>query len=95
MHHQLEQAQRLAVQGYELARRNTLPWGIGAAQRTLGRIAHTSGNLVGAALHLQDAIASFAAMEARYDLARTHLDLASLAHDQGDQDTATTHLSTA
>ena len=34
-------------------------------------------------------------MPARYDLARTHLDLASLVHAQGNQDTATTHLSTA
>jgi len=28
-------------------------------------------------------------------IARTHLDLAPLTHDQGNQDTATTHLSTA
>ena len=34
-------------------------------------------------------------MQARYELARTHLDLASLAHTQDDQDAATTHLSTA
>ena len=70
-------------------------WGIGLAQRTLGRIAHTSGNLAEAARHLQDARATFDAMEARYDLARTHLDLASLASTQGNQDAATSHLSTA
>ena len=34
-------------------------------------------------------------MQARYDLARTHLDLASLAHTQGNQAAATTHLCTA
>jgi hypothetical protein len=79
----------------ELARRINHPWGIGLAQRTLGRIAHTSGNLAEAARYLQDARATFDAMEVCYDLARTHLDLAALAHTQGDQDTATTHLSTA
>ena len=46
-------------------------------------------------MHLQHALATFDAMQARYDLARTHLDLASLAHTQGNQDAATTHLSTA
>jgi hypothetical protein len=83
------------MQGLELARRIQYPWGIGLAERTLGRIAHTSGDLVEAEMHLQDALATFDAMPARYDLARTHLDLASLAHTQGNQDTATTHLSTA
>ena len=95
MNNQLEQAQNLAMQGGELARRINHPWGIGLAQRTLGRIAHTRGDLAEAERHLQDARATFDAMEARYDLARTHLDLASLTHDQGNQDTATTHLSTA
>jgi tetratricopeptide (TPR) repeat protein len=95
MHNQLEQAQALAVQGYEFAHRIKYPWGIGLAQRTLGRIAHTSGNLAEAALHLQDAVVTFEGMQAQYDLARTQLDLAALAHDQGNQDTATTHLSTA
>jgi predicted ATPase/class 3 adenylate cyclase len=95
MNNQLEHAQDLAMQGLELARRIKYLWGIGLAQRTLGRVAHTSSNLTEAARHLQDARATFDAMEARYDLARTHLDLASLIHSQGNQDTATTHLSTA
>ena len=34
-------------------------------------------------------------MSTRYELARTHLDLASLAHRQNDQDAAATHLSAA
>jgi hypothetical protein len=46
-------------------------------------------------MHLQDALATFDAIQARYDVARTYLDLASLAHTQGNQDAATTHLSTA
>ena len=95
MNNQLEQAQDLAMQGCELSRRIKHPWGIGLAQRTLGRIAHTSGNLAVAEMHLQDALATFDAIQARYDLARTHLDLTSLAHTQGNQDTATTHLNQA
>jgi tetratricopeptide (TPR) repeat protein len=95
MHNQLEQAQELVMQGLELARRIKFPWGVGCAQRTLGRIAHARGDLAAAATYLQDARATFDAIEARYDLARTHLDVAALAHTQGDQDTATTHLSIA
>ena len=95
MHHQLEKAQDLAMQGYEIARRLNHPWGSGLAQRTLGRIAHTRGDLAAAATYLQHARATFDAMQARYELARTHLDLAALAHDQGSQDTAATHLCTA
>jgi tetratricopeptide (TPR) repeat protein len=95
LHNQLEQSQDLAMQGLELARRIKYPWGSGLAQGTLGRIAHTSGNLAEAAMHLQDALATFEAMPARYDLARTHLDLASLAHTQEHHAAATTHLSTA
>jgi tetratricopeptide (TPR) repeat protein len=95
MNNQLEQAQELAMQGLDLSRRIQQPRGSGLAQRTLGRIAHTSGNLAEAERHLQHALATFDAIQARYDLARTHLDLASLAHTQGNQDAATTHLSTA
>jgi tetratricopeptide (TPR) repeat protein len=95
LNNQLQQAQDRVVQGLELARRTKYPWGIGLAQRTLGRIAHTRGDLAEAARHLQDALATFDAMEAQYDLARTHLDLAYSAHSQGNQDTATMHLSTA
>jgi tetratricopeptide (TPR) repeat protein len=95
MNNQLRKAGELAMQGLELARRIKYPWGSGLAQRTLGRIAHTSGTLTAAATYLQQALATFDAMPARYDLARTHLDLASLAHTQGNRDAATTHLSTA
>jgi tetratricopeptide (TPR) repeat protein len=95
MNNQLEQAQELAMQGFELSRYINHPWGSGLAQGTLGRIAHISSNLAEADMHLQDALATFEAIQARYDLARTHLDLASLAHTQGNQDAATTHLSTA
>jgi hypothetical protein len=46
-------------------------------------------------IHLQEALATFSSIQSRYDLTRTHLDLALLAHTQDNQDTTTTHLSTA
>jgi hypothetical protein len=45
--------------------------------------------------YLQEALTTFKNIQARYELARTRLDLASLAHTQGNPDTATMHLSTA
>ena len=41
----LDQARDLAQQGLELARRIAHGWGAALAQRTLGRIAHSRGNL--------------------------------------------------
>lgn len=90
-----EKGWQCVQQGFELAQDIKFPWGIGLAQRTLGRIAHTRGDLAAAATYVQQALATFDVMQARYELARTHLDLASLAHTQDDQDAATTHLSTA
>jgi tetratricopeptide (TPR) repeat protein len=95
MNNQLDQAKDFAMQGYEISRRVNHPWGIGLAQRILGRIAHTSGNLPEAEAYLQEALATFSSLQAQYDLARTHLDLASLAHSQGNYDIATMYLSTA
>ena len=43
----------------------------------------------------QEALETFSSIHSRFELARTHLDLASLAHIQDNRDTAATHLSTA
>ena len=61
----------------------------------MGRIAHTCGDVAEAEAHLQEARETFLSIQARYELARTHLDLASLANTQNDHDAATIHLSTA
>jgi tetratricopeptide (TPR) repeat protein len=92
---QLETARDLASQSLTITRDAQFWSGVGEAQRTLGRIAHTSANLVVAAAHLQEALDTFSAIHSQFELARTHLDLAALACDQGNQDSATTHLSTA
>jgi tetratricopeptide (TPR) repeat protein len=92
---QLETARDLASQSLTITREAQFWSGVGEAQRTLGRIAQTSGKLVEAAGLLQEALDTFAVIHSQFELARTHLDLASLAHTQEDQDTAATHLSTA
>jgi tetratricopeptide (TPR) repeat protein len=92
---QNEKAGSVASQGLALAEAIKFPWGIGRAQRILGRIALTSGNHAEAASYLQNALETLASIHACFEQARTHLDLASLAHTQGNQDTTTTHLSTA
>jgi uncharacterized protein HemY len=70
-------------------------WGAALAKRTLGRIAHTSGNYAEAETHLREALAQLDAIQSRFDQARTHLDLAALAHTGGDQDATTKHLNQA
>jgi hypothetical protein len=90
-----DKASTLARQGIEIVRNAKYRYGVGWAQRLLSRIAYSRGNLIGAMPNLQESLATFSSIQSRYDLARTHLDLASLAHTQNDQDAVTTHLSTA
>ena len=85
----------LAQQGLDLARGITHGWGAALAQRTLGRIAHSRGNLAEAQAYLQAARDTFASIHSRFELARTHLDLVALAQAQGDTEAAAVHLSTA
>jgi tetratricopeptide (TPR) repeat protein len=95
LNQQLDQARDLAQQGLELARRIAHRWGAALTQRTLGRIAHSSGNLAEAQVYLQEARDTFASIHSQFELARTHLDLAGLSHVQGDTESAAMHLSTA
>jgi tetratricopeptide (TPR) repeat protein len=92
---QLDKAQQLASQGYELASSIQHGWGAALAQRTLGRLAHTRGNLAEAEVLLQEALGTFASIHAWFEAGRTHLDLAALAHAQGNQEGATAHLTQA
>jgi tetratricopeptide (TPR) repeat protein len=95
MHGQLAQARDLVQQGLSMARDVGFLFVIGLAQRALGRIAQASGALTEAAMHLTEALQTFAAMQARFEHARTHLDLAALAHAQGNPQAAATHLTEA
>ena len=91
----LETALELASQGLELARASGTPMGVGWAERALGHIAQTRGALGDAEDHFQEALRAFAAIEARFELARTRLDLAALAWARGRRESAATHLAEA
>ena len=92
---QFDSARNLAQQAWNLSENVQHPWGVALAQRLLGRIGNAQGDTAMAAEHLGKALQRFASMSARYELARTHLDLASLAHRHNNQDAAATHLSAA
>ncbi len=91
----IEKAREAACQSLALAKDIQFLVGIGHAQRLLGHIAHHRGNFSEAKSHVQEALEIFASIDSRFALASTHLDLASLAHVQSNQESTTTHLSTA
>jgi tetratricopeptide (TPR) repeat protein len=87
-----EEAHKLVSQGLNLAKEIMNPRGVAIAQRALGRISLRLGNFLDAEIHLQEALSSFNRIQARPGEARTHLDLAALAHAQGNQSITITHL---
>ena len=89
---QHQEAHDLAMRGLEITKAAKFSYGVGWAHRTLGRIAMVKGFLAEAQTHLDGALRIFGQHQARYELARTHLDLAGLAHARGDRDVAATHL---
>jgi class 3 adenylate cyclase/tetratricopeptide (TPR) repeat protein len=91
----LDKAQGLAIQGLERTKGFTFWYGVGWSQRVLGRIAQANSSLAEAEPHLQAALQTFASIRARFEVGRTHLDLAVVAHSQGNQEMATTHLTKA
>jgi len=93
--HELETAFELATQGLQMARVANSVHGAGWAERALGRIAQATGGLAEAGAHLREALRAFASMNARYEVARIHLDLASLAHAQRDEPAASRELAEA
>lgn len=70
-------------------------FGIGLAQRLLGRLATHQGYNTESTTALEATLAVCTTIQARYELTYTHLDLAALAHTQDNSATVTTHLSTA
>jgi tetratricopeptide (TPR) repeat protein len=92
---QYEKARDCVHQGLALAQEIKNPYGIGLAHRILGQIAQSQDNPSEAKRAYDEALQTFSASQVRFEQARTHLDLASLAHTQGDHNTATMHLSTA
>jgi transcriptional regulator with AAA-type ATPase domain/predicted ATPase len=92
---QLERARRLAGEGLSLTRETRYMLAVGWGQRLLGRIDQASGRLAEADGCLHQAGETFAAIDARFELARTHLDRARLAHRRSQDEAARVHLAEA
>jgi tetratricopeptide (TPR) repeat protein len=69
--------------------------GVGLSKQLLGRIARAQGALGEAQRELGEALGVLASAGARFELARTHLELALVAHDQARGETAAQHLKQA
>jgi ATP/maltotriose-dependent transcriptional regulator MalT len=87
-----EQALDLARQGLALARAAQFPTGISTALRTLGRVALARGALAEAETHFQEALKIRTTTRNRFMAGAYSLDLARLAHAQGNPEAVTTHL---
>jgi len=88
----IDEARALALECLEITREANFPYGLGWAQRILGRIAQAAGDLPDAQIQLTEAASTFAAIGSRGELGRTHLALASLAAARANQDAAAAHL---
>jgi tetratricopeptide (TPR) repeat protein len=88
----LEQALDLARQGLALARAAQFPTGISTALRTLGRVALARGALAEAETDFQEALQIRTTTRNRFMAGAYSLDLARLAHAQGNPEAVTTHL---
>ena len=83
------------MQGLVITREANFRTGLGWAQQALGRIAEARGAFAEAETHLNAARETFAAIRSRYELGRTHLDLAALARVQGNREAVVTNLRAA
>jgi class 3 adenylate cyclase/tetratricopeptide (TPR) repeat protein len=91
----LDQAQESAQQGLDIARAAHHGYGIGWAQRALGRAAQDRGLRTEAASYLQEALQTFVSIQMPFEAGRSHLDLAAHIHAQGNQTSAAMHLTEA
>jgi len=67
-------------------------WWLAYAHRAVGRVAWAAGDFNEAAVRLRRALATFVALETRYQVARTHALLAEVHHARGEKTLAVTHL---
>jgi tetratricopeptide (TPR) repeat protein len=91
LHGQFDKAREAARQSFALNRDCQFWHGVGLARRVLGRIAQTTGAFAEAARYFQKALETFTSIHGRFEMGRTHLALAELAHAQGNRDAATMH----
>ena len=91
----LAQAREVALQALTIAKDIKFSFGVGLAQHALGRIAQSEGTFADAERYLREAQQTHAAIQSRYWVARTHLDLTVLAHAQCNQKAVASHLQEA
>ena len=84
--------QTLARQGLAMTQEVQFAYGIGVAQRVLGRAAQANGACAEAETSFYAALRTFTAMSARFEVGRTHLALADLAYAQEHRAVAAQHL---
>jgi tetratricopeptide (TPR) repeat protein len=92
LHGHLASARELAVQALALSQEIKFWLGVGLAQHALAHVALAEDAFAEAKRYLDAAQQTYAAIQGRYWVGRTHLDLATLAHAQGDISAATPHL---
>ncbi len=92
---QIEEGLELAIKGLEISSKAKFSAGVGWAHHALGRLALAKGVLLDAESHLNQARETFTFVQSRYELGRTHLDLAALARAQGNREAVATHLRAA
>lgn len=90
-----DKADTVAQQALEASTNMQFLIGVGLSKQVLGRIARARGAHVAAEQILEEASAIFSSVGARFELARTHLELAALADVQNDHKDATSHLTEA
>jgi DNA-binding NtrC family response regulator/tetratricopeptide (TPR) repeat protein len=88
-------AREAGMRALGLTRAGGFLYGVGCAQRALGRIARQRGAMADAETALREAARTFESVRARHEVARTHLDLAAVLHVQGRTEAAIPLLETA
>jgi len=88
-------ARHVLDESLSLAQASAYRTGAAWAQRALGRLAASTDAVGKAAEYFRAALQTFDAMQARFESARTHLDLAELVHRQGYLKTALRHFNSA
>ena len=91
----LERASELATQALGVSQAAGYLYGVGWAQRALGRVALGRHSTREARVRFTDALHTFASVETLFEEGRTHVALADVATAEGDADGVTVHLTEA
>jgi tetratricopeptide (TPR) repeat protein len=91
----IAQGHALAQQGLAITQEVRFAYGMGIAQRVLGKIQQARGQGAAAEACLTEALQTFTTTSAHFEVGRTHLALAELAHLQGNHQATTLHFNHA